>query len=210
MRAPLSRDFFDRDPREVGPDLLGKILVSTAGGVETGGVIVETEAYLGSNDAGSHAATRGMTKRNEVMYGRPGVAYVYFTYGNHHMLNLICGPEGEAGGVLLRALEPTIGIDVMRERRRGRSDVELTNGPGKLAEALGIDLSHNRSVLGDGDLTVYYDGRPDRTSIVTTGRIGLRHGHELQLRYYIAGSQYVSRARTGPLRPSRRVPRSTP
>ena len=105
--------FFDRSPELVAPELLGALLVSTAGGVETGGRIVETEAYLGRDDPGSHAATRGITKRNAVMYGPPGSAYVYFTYGNHHMLNLVCEPEGVAGAVLIRAIEPLLGIEVM-------------------------------------------------------------------------------------------------
>ncbi len=129
--------------------------MSTAGGVETGGRIVEVEAYLGSHDAGSHAATRGITKRNAVMYGPPGSAYVYFTYGNHHMLNLVCEPEGIAGAVLVRALEPLLGIDVMSGRRRGLPLRELCNGPGKLAAALGVDLSDNGSILGEGRLSVY-------------------------------------------------------
>jgi DNA-3-methyladenine glycosylase len=129
----LDPSFFDRDPREVAPDLLGKLLVSRADGVSTGGRIVETEAYLGQDDAGSHAATRGVTPRNVVMYGPPGSVYVYFTYGCHHMLNLVCGPEGVAGAVLIRALEPSVGLDIMRQRRSVERDGEIANGPGKLA-----------------------------------------------------------------------------
>ena len=194
----LHRAFFDRDPREVAPDLLGKVLVSTAGGVATGGIIVETEAYLGTHDPGSHAATRGMTPRNEVMYGPPGTVYAYFTYGNHHMLNLVCGPEGEAGAVLVRALEPAIGLEAMRSRRVGRADRELANGPGKLAAALGIDLSHNRTVLGEGDLVVYDAAVPLDRAVASSGRVGLSAGHELEFRYFVSDSPYVSRGRTGP------------
>jgi len=196
--APLPHSFFDRDPREVAPDLIGKVLVSSAGGAVTGGVIVETEAYLGSHDPGSHAATRGMTPRNAVMYGPPGTVYVYFTYGNHHMLNLVCGSEGEAGAVLVRALEPAIGAEAMRFRRAGRSDRELASGPGKLAAALGIDLSQNRTPLGAGNLVVYDAAEPFDRAVETSGRIGLSAGHELELRYFEAGSPFVSRGRTGP------------
>ncbi len=200
-QLPLS--FFDRDPREVAPDLLGAILVSTAGGAVAGGLIVETEAYLGAHDPGSHAATHGMTPRNAVMYGPPGTVYVYFTYGNHYMLNLICGPEGEAGGVLIRALEPTIGLDTLRSRRAGRPDRELANGPGKLAAALGIDLTHNRTTLGEGDLVVYDSAVPSDPVVETSGRVGLSAGHELELRYFVADSSHVSRGRTGPPRTGR-------
>jgi len=190
--------FFDRHPAEVAPDLLGSYIVSTAGGVVTGGLVVETEAYLGSADLGSHAATRGMTKRNATMYGPPGTAYVYFTYGNHHMLNLVCEPEGTAGAVLVRALEPVWGIDAMTARRHGRPLVELCNGPGKLAASLGLDLSDNGVTLGAGRLTVYDGLRPQADTIATSGRVGLSQGYELELRWYLADNRFVSRGRTGP------------
>jgi DNA-3-methyladenine glycosylase len=190
--------FFDRHPAQVAPELLGAYLVSTAGGVQTGGVIVETEAYLGNNDPGSHAATRGITKRNATMYGPPGTAYVYFTYGNHHMLNLVCEPEGSAGAVLIRALEPVWGVDEMTARRHGRPLVELCNGPGKLAAALALDLSDNGVALGFGRLSVYHGLHPDAQTVKTSGRVGLSQGHELELRYYLADSSFVSRGRTGP------------
>jgi len=197
--APIEAPFFDRAPEFVAPDLLGALLVSTAGGVATGGRIVEVEAYLGSQDAGSHAATRGITKRNAVMYGPPGLAYVYFTYGNHHMINLVCSPEGTAGAVLIRALEPSVGVELMTERRRGLAVRELCNGPGKLAAALGIDLTDNGSVLGEGRLSVYYGERPASANIGSSGRIGLSQGHELELRWYVKNSAYVSRGRMGPV-----------
>ncbi len=194
----LPASFFDRDPREVAPALLGMLIHSAVGGVAAAGLIVETEAYLGADDPGSHAATKGMTTRNEVMYGPPGTVYVYFTYGAHHMLNLVCGPEGQAGAVLLRAFEPVIGLEIMRDRRPGRSDRELADGPGKLAAALGVDLTQNRSALGTGDLAVYDVGSPAGLPVLSSGRIGLREGYDLQLRYYVAGSPYVSRGRAGP------------
>jgi DNA-3-methyladenine glycosylase len=206
--APLQDSFFERGPAAVAPDLLGRIVVSFVDGVVTGGRIVETEAYLGADDPGSHAATKGMTKRNAVMYGPPGRAYVYFTYGNHFMLNIVCEPDGVAGGVLLRAFEPLIGIDAMSRRREGRDVRELANGPGKLAAALGIDLSDNGSRLAEGRLAVL-EGEPiPRERIAITGRIGLSRGHELDLRFLDAVSRAVSPGRTGPLRKPPRRPSS--
>ena len=192
--------FFARHPTEVAPDLLGCLLVVEAGGVRSSGRIVETEAYLGSDDPGSHAATRGITARNAVMFGHPGVAYVYFAYGNHHMLNFVCGEAGVAGAVLIRALEPLEGIEVMTSRRKGRPMRELCNGPGKLTQALGIDLSDNVVALGSGRLTVYDGARPPIEAVGISGRVGLSAGQELELRYFISGSTFVSRGPSGSLR----------
>jgi len=197
-RALLTPAFFERDPAVVAPELLGCLLASTAGGVFTAGRIVETEAYLGSADPGSHAATHGITKRNAVMYGPSGTAYVYFTYGNHHMINLVCLPEGVAGAVLVRALEPLYGIDAMTARRHGRTLRELCDGPGKLAQALGLDLSDNGTVLGSGRLSVYDGERPFSAEVAVSGRVGLSAGFELELRFYQKNCPYVSRGRTGP------------
>lgn len=201
---PLPNSFFDREPDKVAPDLLGMVVVSLADGVLTSGAIVETEAYFGPEDPGSHAATRRVTDRNAVMYGRPGTVYIYFTYGNHHMLNFVCRPEGKAGAVLVRALEPLEGIDVMRRRRGDKPLLELANGPGKLTQALGLDLSANGTQLGTGPLTVYAGGRSDGSDISVGGRVGLSRGHELDLRYRITGNKYVSRGRPGPRRTNRK------
>lgn len=201
---PLDHAFFERSPELVAPDLLGCLLVSGAGGVQTAGVIVETEAYLGSHDAGSHAATKGVTKRNAVMYGPPGSVYVYFTYGNHHMLNLVCEPNGTAGAVLVRALRPVAGIDTMTARRHGLPMAQLANGPGKLAQALGIDLSDNGTALGSGRLQVYDGGQRVGGRVVRTGRVGLTAGHELLLRFHFESDPFVSRGRTGPPTAARR------
>lgn len=198
--APLPAAFFARPAATVARELLGCVLASSIGGVLTAGVIVETEAYLGSDDAGSHAATRGITPRNRVMYGPPAHAYVYFTYGNHHMLNLVAEPEGIAGGVLIRAIEPVAGAEVMSARRSGRSGHDLTNGPGKLAAALGVDLSHNGTPLG-GHLTVYAGTPLPDADVGVSGRIGLSAGHELPLRFYVRDNGYVSRVRPGPKPP---------
>ena len=192
----VSASFFDRDPREVAPDLLGMVLTSEKDGVLTGGRIVETEAYLGSDDPGSHAATKGMTKRNATMYGPPGHLYVYFTYGSHHMLNLVCESEGTAGAVLIRALEPGVGMDAMRARRSGRPDRELTNGPGKLAQALGLTLADNGQEIAQSVIRLRTLQRAPHEKVATSGRIGLSAGGELQLRYYLDGHGYVSKGRT--------------
>jgi len=196
---PLQPEWFDRDPLEVSRDLLGCVLVSLVDGELTAGRIVETEAYLGAHDPGSHAATKGITARNAVMYGRPGSVYVYFTYGNHHMLNLVCLKEGTAGAVLIRALEPILGIESMMLRRPGRPLAELCNGPGKLAQALGLDLSDNGSLLGKGRLHVYAGSGSGLGEVVTSGRVGLTNGHELPYRFYLKQSRFVSRGRVGPL-----------
>lgn len=190
---------FDADPREVARLLLGKLLVSFKDDVATGGRIVETEAYLGADDSGSHAATKGMTPRNATMYGPSGHTYVYFTYGNHHMLNLVSEREGTAGAVLIRALEPLLGLDTMVARRHGRTSYELTNGPGKLAQALGINLSDNGIPLNQSRIFVYDAPQVSGRDINVSGRIGLRHGHDLEYRYYLRDNPYVSRGRTGPV-----------
>lgn len=198
----LPESFFARDTVTVARELLGKVLVSRVGDTVTGGRIVETEAYLGSADPGSHAATKGITKRNSVMYGPPGRAYVYFTYGNHHMLNLVTEPDDIAGAVLVRAIEPATGVECMMVRRAPRSagaprrERDLTNGPGKLAAALGVDLRANGSVLG-GVISVY-DAPAPAERIGVSGRVGLTEGHELDLRFFLEGNPYVSAGRTGP------------
>lgn len=193
----LRTAFFARPTATVARELLGTLLVSRIGGAVTGGIIVETEAYLGAHDPGSHAATKGVTARNRVMYGPPGRAYVYFTYGSHHMLNLVTEAEGTAGAVLVRSIDPTVGAEVIAARRGGRIGPEATNGPGKVAAALGIDLTHNGVTLGK-ELALYDAARVDDERVGTTGRIGLTTGHELPLRFFMRDNRYVSRGRTGP------------
>lgn len=210
----LPAEFYARDTVTVARELLGCVLVSTAGGVMTSGRIVETEAYLGSDDAGSHAATKGMTARNSAMYGPPGRAYVYFTYGNHHMLNFVTEPDGTAGAVLIRAVEPIDGVAEMRSRRAAvrrdgtpPSDRELTNGPGKLAAAFGIDLHTNGTPLdGSATLSVLKAGAGERghERLAVSGRIGLSSGHEAELRFFLEGNDHVSKASPGPRGPAAR------
>lgn len=149
-RTPLPRDFFDRPVLEVAPDLLGRVLVRTSpdGPIELR--LTEVEAYAGEIDPGSHAY-RGPTARNSVMFGPPGHAYVYFTYGMWHCLNVVCGPEGTASGVLLRAGEITTGAELARKRRlSARNDKELAKGPARLATALDVDRDLNGTDLCAG------------------------------------------------------------
>jgi DNA-3-methyladenine glycosylase len=181
----VKREFFDRSVHVVARELIGcRLAVS-----ETAGVIVETEAYEASDPA-CHAYI-GKTARNEVLFGPPGHAYVYLSYGIHSLLNFVTEPEGTASAVLIRALEPTDGIELMRERR-GRSDLEgLCSGPGKLTEALGVDLSLNGADLLEPPFELSEATR--RGEIVTSERIGITKAAELPWRYSAAGSRYVSR-----------------
>ncbi|MBT3150564.1 DNA-3-methyladenine glycosylase [Streptomyces sp. CHD11] len=142
-RTPLPREFFDRPVLDVAPDLLGRILVRSTPEGPIALRLTEVEAYDGPNDPGSHAY-RGRTARNEVMFGEPGHVYVYFTYGMWFCMNLVCGPEGRASGVLLRAGEVVEGVEAARTRRlSARSDRELAKGPARLATALGVDRALN-------------------------------------------------------------------
>jgi DNA-3-methyladenine glycosylase len=181
----IRRAFFARSVHEVAPDLIGVTLL--VGGA--GGRIVEVEAY-DQEDPASHGY-RGRTARNVSMFGPPGHAYVYRSYGIHWCLNLVCGGEGEAEAVLIRALEPTAGIDELRARR-GVDDVRaLCSGPGKLCQALGITRDHDGLPLDRPPFR--FEERDDAPEIVTGPRIGITQATELSWRYALAGSRFVSR-----------------
>ncbi len=188
MRA-LKRSFYLRPTVQVARDLLGKIIVHG----ETSGRIVEVEAYLGEGDLAAHSAA-GRTNRTQVIFGPPGHAYVYFIYGMYECLNLVAEPEGVAGCVLIRALEPISGIDVMRERRPTARRVEdLANGPGKLTRALGINLKNNGCDVTRGPIVVC---EGDRTGeIGVSPRIGITKSADLPLRFFVKQNAFVSRAR---------------
>jgi len=193
--APFPREFYEQDTRAAAQKLLGQIVIHRLPTGETlSGIIVETEAYL-KDDPACHAY-RGRTPRNGAMFGPPGHAYVYFTYGLHMMLNLVCAPEGIAEAVLIRALEPVEGIETMRQNRGGMAETrQLTNGPGKLAQALALTrLRHNGMDLTDpaGALVVAPNQYPPFETVTAT-RIGITRGADLPLRYYVAGNVYVSR-----------------
>jgi DNA-3-methyladenine glycosylase len=183
--APLGRDFFARSVHDVAPDLIGCTLLVDG----VGGVIVEVEAY-DHEDPASHGY-RGPTLRNRSMFGPPGLAYVYRSYGIHWCLNLVCEREGTAAAVLLRALEPTEGVDRMRERRRAEDLRLLCSGPGKLCQALGVDGGHDGLPLDRPPFDLYRG--VGRFEIVTGPRIGITAAAEVPWRYGLAGSRFLSR-----------------
>ncbi len=184
----MNRGFFDRTVHEVARELIGcELRVG-----ETAGVIVETEAYE-ETDPACHAYI-GRTARNEVLFGPPGHAYVYLSYGIHSLLNFVTEPDGSASAVLIRALEPTEGIELMRERR-GRDQIEqLCSGPGKLSEALGVGLSLNGADLFEPPFELTDPGRAiAEGEIAASPRIGITKAAELPWRYSVKGSRFVSR-----------------
>jgi DNA-3-methyladenine glycosylase len=186
----LPRRFYSRSTIKVAKDLLGKVLRHG----ETAGIIVETEAYLGGDDLASHSA-RGITDRTRVIFGPPGHAYVYLIYGIYECLNIVAEPDGIAGCVLIRAVEPMEGIDVMRRRRPAALKPEqLASGPGRLTLALGVTRSHNGADVTKGPLTIHEPGERAPFDIVTTPRIGITHCADWPLRFYIGGNKFVSRA----------------
>lgn len=187
----LGADFFARPAHVVAPELLGALLVSEVGGGRAAGRIVETEAYEGPGDPASHAAGRtGRTRRNAPLFGPPGTAYVHLNYGIHWCFNAVTAAEGVPHGVLIRALEPTDGQELMR-RRRGRD--ELTSGPARLARALAIgpDLQGHR--LDRTPLWLERGETVPAHAVIRTTRIGIRRGAELPWRFYDARSRWVSR-----------------
>jgi DNA-3-methyladenine glycosylase len=217
----LVSSFYERDPLQVAPDLLGKVLVVG----ERAARIVEVEAYRGSEDPASHAY-RGRTKRNATMFGPPGHLYVYFTYGMHWCANVVCGPEGTAWAVLLRAGEPVAGIEQMLEVRKGSSVRDLCRGPARLAKAMGLDGSFDGACLLGREhpcvkgrdarshkgsqaafrrcLGIFDDGQPPPVAPSSSGRVGIKQAVELDWRWWIPDSPYVSSAR-----PARLVPGSS-
>jgi DNA-3-methyladenine glycosylase len=190
--AILPRAFYDRPAIDVSRDLLGKILVHNS----AAGIIVETEAYLGGEDLAAHSAA-GITPRTRVIFGPPGHAYVYLSYGMHECLNIVAEPEGKPGCVLIRALEPVAGLEEMRSRRpAARTDRDLTSGPGKLTRALEITRAHNGADVTRGSLTVRMPQHPHKIDIEVTKRIGITKCPDLPLRFLIRGNPFVSGPRS--------------
>ena len=185
----LNRQFYSRPPAVVARELLGKILVHGA----VSGRIVETEAYLGEGDGAAHSAA-GLTQRTRVIFGPPGHAYVYFIYGIYDCLNIVCEPEGIAGCVLIRALEPLTGLDEMRRRRpAAKRDEDLANGPGKLTRALGIKIAHNGADVTKGPIMIHGSDHPAKFEVSRSARIGITKSADLPLRFFIKGNRFVSR-----------------
>jgi DNA-3-methyladenine glycosylase len=185
----LPRRFYERGTVDVARDLLGKVLVHG----KTAGIIVETEAYVGGDDLASHSAA-GITDRTRVIFGPAGHAYVYLSYGMHECMNIVAEKAGVPGAVLIRALEPIEGLDVMRRRRpKARTDRDLASGPGKLTRALAITLKHSGVDVTRGDLVVVERGGEHLFQIAVTPRIGITKCAELPLRFLIKGNRFVSR-----------------
>jgi DNA-3-methyladenine glycosylase len=186
---PLPRSFYLRSAEEVARGLLGKIIAHG----RTSGRIVETEAYLGTGDLAAHSAC-GPTRRNQVIFGPPGHAYVYFVYGMYECLNLVAEPDGVAGCVLIRALEPLTGLPMMRRRRPAAHSIEnLANGPGKLTQALGISLADNGADVTRGALIVGAPLAEESFEIGVSKRIGITKSIDLPLRFFIEESKFLSR-----------------
>lgn len=188
----LGPGFFRRSAETVARDLLGRLLVSTVGGSTTAGVVVETEAYVGPHDPASHArASVGRTERNASMFGVAGRAYVYLSYGIHWCLNVVTDEPGHPAAVLVRALDPAEGLETMADRR-GR-DTELTSGPGRLSEALGVTGALDGHVLSRSPLRLRAGWRPGPDRVGVSGRIGIRRAADWPLRFYLRNHPAVSR-----------------
>jgi DNA-3-methyladenine glycosylase len=184
----LGHEFFNRSVHDVARDLVGCTLLYEG----RGGIVVETESYE-ADDPACHAYV-GLTERTRVLFGPPGYAYVYLSYGIHSLLNAVAEPEGEAAAVLIRALQPTHAVEEMRTRRGGKADADLCSGPGKLTEALGIGLEDNeRDLTREPFLLTPPAG--ERPRIATGPRIGITKAVDRPWRFCLAGSPYVSRPR---------------
>lgn len=183
----LPGEFYRRDTLEVARDLLGKALVKFKGPEMVGGIILETEAYYGQDDPASHAYG-GKTPRSEIMFGKPGIAYVYMCYGMYYLLNVVTENEGKPGAVLIRALKPLWGIDIMKRRRNANLEDRLTDGPGKLTIALGINKQDNGVDIVTGENGLYisdYKTEGNSLKIIATERIGIKKGEDRPLRFLI-------------------------
>ncbi len=184
--------FFNRPAEQVARELLGQYLIHQLEGCNLAARIVETEAYLGSGDPAAHSA-RGLTERTRVLFGPPGHAYVYLIYGMHECLNLVTDPAGQAGCVLIRALEPVCGIEEMQRRRpKAKRLRDLASGPGKLTQAMGITREHYGADVTRGPLRVRLPKSPETFEVQTAPRIGISVSRELPLRFFINANPHVS------------------
>lgn len=195
--ATLPVAFFRRPAEIVAAELLGMVVVSSIGGELTEGRIVETEAYLGYDDPASHGYLHRRNARNGALFGPPGSWYVYLSYGMHWCANLVCQRAGMASAVLLRALEPLAGLDIMRQRRGGVADRELCSGPGKLTQALAITRNLDGSRMPGTEVRVRRPGSLAEIAVAATPRIGITKAADWPLRFHHAGSPWTSRKETG-------------
>jgi DNA-3-methyladenine glycosylase len=195
MGRILPRDFYERETEIVAREMLGAVIECRTPAGKASGIIVETEAYLGEHDPACHAAV-GRTRRTAPLYARAGLSYVYFIYGVHWCFNAVTRAEGLPSAVLVRALEPLDGIALMEDRRdKPATSVNLTNGPGKLCAALGIDGSLNGLSLQRGPLVIREGSPVGDDRIVITPRIGITKAADWPLRYYVSDSRWVSTTR---------------
>jgi DNA-3-methyladenine glycosylase len=192
--SALTPRFYARPTAVVARRLLGQLVVSSVGGRRTAGRIVETEAYVGPHDPACHAFGHRRTARTATLYGCPGTAYVYFTYGMHWCLNAVTEPEGFPAAVLIRALEPVAGVAVMRRRRAGAPDRLLCAGPARLCAALGVTGALNGVSLTRGPLRIVRDPARHRVAVAVSTRIGVARAADWPLRFLVVDSPWVSRA----------------
>jgi DNA-3-methyladenine glycosylase len=195
--ATLPVSFFRRPAEVVAAELLGMMVVSSIGGEITEGRIVETEAYLGYDDPASHGYLHRRNSRNAALFGPAGSWYVYLSYGMHWCANLVCQRTGLASAVLLRALEPAAGLDLMRRRRGNVPDRELCSGPGKLCQALGMTRELDGTRMASSAVIVRPPTSAELTGIAITPRIGISKAVDWPLRFHLAGSPWVSRKEPG-------------
>lgn len=191
MTPDKLRDILNGPSEEAARRLLGSLVIRDVDGKKLIGRIIETEAY-DQTDAASHSY-KGRTPRTDVMFGPPGHLYVYFTYGMHYCCNVVTGPEGTGSAVLIRALEPIDGMDIMEENRRGRGGLDLTNGPAKLCQAYGIDKTWNGHDLREPPLQLVLGEPLPPEDIIQTTRIGIKQAKDVPWRFYIKDNPYVSK-----------------
>lgn len=188
----LDPEFYRRSAELVAPELLGKVLWSCSAGGIAAVRIVETEAYGGGEDPGSHGY-RGMTKRNAVMFGHPGNSYIYFTYGMHYCLNVVTDEPGVCSAVLIRAGEPVVNCELMAKRRGRQNPLDLASGPAKLTQALGLTTEQNCLAIDGSAIGIGDDSLGQESTISTGPRVGISEGLHLDWRFAIADNPFVSR-----------------
>lgn len=192
MVKPLDKCFYERDTKRVAQELLGCRLLHFSPEGPVGGIIVETEAYLGRDDPACHSA-RGKTKRNATMFKGAGISYVYLIYGIHYCYNVTTNIAAKPEAVLIRALEPDTGIEIMRERRKQKKLTDLCSGPGKLTQALGITLEVDGQSVISGSVKIFPSRTVQKNEIVVTTRVGISVAADLLLRYYLKNSKFISK-----------------
>jgi|TARA_B100000315_G_scaffold47446_1_gene42271 DNA-3-methyladenine glycosylase len=193
-KQPINRRFYTRDTLKVAKAILGKVLVRRTPLEVFTGKIVETEAYRGTDDPASHSF-RGKTNRNEVMFGKPGITYVYFTYGNHHCLNIVTERTDIPAAVLIRSIEPLKGIETMKRNRSVEKIIDVASGPGKLTKAFQITREDNNIDVTDSssNISIHTPAEEKSVQIVQTTRIGIRLAQEFPWRFYIKENPHVSK-----------------